>query len=174
MNNKLKTALIITSAILVIGLLAFFLTQNTFLSTSSMKTADGKSYWVITAVADSVGEKASFFKKLPSSGTQPDGTKIIPQDALEITFSKGNMQCEYLANRVQDTVKLRLLPDYDFIYYTLSSPERVIEFDISDDRGNSKTIDGTVQNTIVFKDKDGKGEAVVQSVGTLQVKQDCP
>lgn len=173
MANKILNISLIIILLISISTLFYFNTQQTFLSQSTFRTDGDKNYWVINAVADSIDEKTSFISELPSPEELSDGSTITPKSALTLTVSKADEKCEYLA--YQQTREIRGgFYTYDILYYTLSSPERVVNFIVSDDRGNTETFDGTIQQSKVFTDIDNDGEAIVQSVGILSTKTDCP
>lgn len=150
------------------------LVSQTFLSNSQFSNSDGKGYWLVNGVADSIGDKATFDTILPSKGILADGTTVTPTKPLVISISKGEKSCEYLLNKYTAKVWLGVFTSRTLTYYKLSSPERVIEAVFSDDRGNSFTIDGTTNQVQVFTDSDGKGQATVKTVGALSSKYDCP
>ncbi len=175
MKTSQKIGAVVLAMILVGGLgLLISTSDQTVLSVSQMKVDGDKNYWVVNAIADSLDERATFISRLPSQGKLADGTTITPKDALQITISEGDESCEYLANRQTRVIDGPLFNNPTVVFYTLSSPERVVNFKVSDDRGNSHIFDGTTQQTETFIDIDGKGEVVVQSVGTLSTKSDCP
>jgi hypothetical protein len=165
--------------LLGLGLVLIFASGvlQSFLGVSEFRADDGKGYWLISGVADSFGDKANFLTKSASqlgTGTLPDGTKVVPQKGLAISISKGTSQCEYAMVQRSKVIWTSIFNRETVRYYDVASPDRVINAVFSDDRGNSQTVDGTIDNFLTFTDSDGKGTAVIRTLKSTQGKQDCP
>jgi hypothetical protein len=172
--SKGKLSIILILLVISIMFIFYGSVVQSFLGVSEFRQDDGKGYWLISGVADNIGDSAQFLTKLPPTATLTDGTKITPQSAIKISISKGTAECEYGLIQKSASIYTGLFSKKTVTYYEVNSPERVINAVFSDDRGNSHNIDGTISQNIIFNDNDGKGQAVITTLKSTQGKQDCP
>lgn len=130
---------------------------------------DDKVHWIVTGTANNLDEGYKFIRYSPDDYEREDGTEVQPKDSLDLRVSKGDSYCDY---SFEENVVTKFY-FVDFSYYTLKSPERTANFIVEDENtGDSKTIDGTTEDSYTFN-KDG-GKAVVEPQGILSSKEDCP
>lgn len=135
---------------------------------------DGKVYWLVSSVGDSIDEGFSFNYRTGEEikdYAKEDGTVIQPKKSMTVYFTKKDSGCEYTL--IQETKRVLLI--FDVSYHILSNPDRIANIRITDSEGQSTIIDGTIGgDTRTITDKDGKGELVIKALGFIPAKQDCP
>lgn len=173
--TKPKLAILGIILVVAIGFVIFGNVQQSFLGVSEFKTDDGKGYWLISGVADSIGDSATFLQRLPLEGTLPNGTKVKPTQPLKLSISKGEQKCEYKLIKKTPKIYTGIFKKETITYYELESHQRVINVVFSDDRGNSQEVDGTTNQVLYFYDSDEDGGlATIKTVKSTQGKRDCP
>jgi len=178
--KKNKKILVIFGVILLFSIIfvlgGYFLINNlprqSILSVSNVNVdiENGKVFWVVQASSNKADEIFSFSYK-PNKYTMDNGTEVTPKQYLSLTFSPEENKCEYQVTKREEKYNLGLST---FTYYTLSNPERIMNIEIVDGNGISRTMDGTIIDSVQFSDSDGRGSVVVETQGALTGKYDCP
>lgn len=172
-NKKVKTSLFI--GLLAVGLLFVLMSGvlQSILSVSSVSVgADGKVYWVATGVADQLSDETFTFNYKPSNKTLNDGSIVSPK-AVDIYVQKQDSYCEYTLNK-KSIVKTVFFIPYTLTYYELSNPAKTVNIQVSDSKGDSVVMDGTLVSSKTMNDNDGKGSVTIQTNGLLSGKMNCP
>jgi hypothetical protein len=172
-KQKTKTTLFIL--LLAVGL--FFVMGSgilqSILSVSSVNVgADGKVYWVATGVADQLDAEKFTFNFKPTNYPKSDGSVVSPK-GVDIYINKRDSYCTYVLNK-KATIRTFLFIPYPITYYELLNPAKTVNIDVSDSKGGSVTMDGTIVSSQVLNDKDGSGKVTVQTNGLLSGKMSCP
>lgn len=171
-DRKFKgTRIGLFSLLLAGGLIMIFYlaVQQSVLSVSSVSVQDGKVYWVFQGAADNIGESAVTFSQKPSNYTLSNGDVVAPQTPISLTFSKGDAYCKYAVTKTSR----KYLIFFNYEYYILNNPDRVINVNVKDGNGKTITLDGTESSQGTFTNSNG-GSATIQTVGAFQGKNDCP
>lgn len=146
------------------------LISQSVLSISPVAVERGDNvYWVYTGSANNLNEKVTFIGRKPSNYETNDGTEIRPQKGLEVSISKKQNSCIYRVDK-QTITKFFF---FDWEYYILNNPEREALIDVTSEDNQKATIDGTVVDSVTFRDNDGRGEVTLETQGILAGKVDC-
>lgn len=173
LKQKTKTSLGI--GLIAIGFILIFSSGvlNSVLGVSSVNVgSDGKVYWVATGTADQLGEEIYTFNYKPSNYTLSSGQIVSPK-AVDIYIQKQDSYCSYTLNK-KSIVKTVFLIPYTLTYYELSNPAKTVNIKVSDSKGDSIMMDGTLVQSATMNDKDGKGSITIQTNGLLSGKMSCP
>lgn len=174
--------------ILAIILLAIFFSYGpnnlSILSQSTVNVnvdGTGKVYWVITGTAENLDSGYSF-NYLPPKYTKTDGTgtTVTPQSSLNIVIKTSEKSCTYqLQSKSKTIYSIPIIPlvwyyDWTYTYKVLANSEKTFLIDVTPNRGNKITLDGSLTNSETINDPDGKGSVTIQTQGALGTKYDCP
>jgi len=185
MKKKQKKQLQIVGVILAIVVLGLLMNGNlpfAILSSSSVQVGgedtSGGMYWVVTGTAENV-DSGYTFTMLPDEEVNDLGETITPKDSLTLKIQTEEKNCEYsLSPKTSNLITIKkfwiTLYTYNLKYYTLLDPERNFKVKIDPDKGETKYLDGSLQDSVDIEDPDGKGTLTVQTQGALVTKDDCP
>lgn len=169
--------------LIFLGIGVFFIIGSDFIQQSvlspptTVTLQDGKVFWIMSNVVDSMDEGYTLNYRVGSNVNDyklPNDNIVKPQQSMSLTFSKQDSYCYYTMQKNYYEYRTIFLVKKTFMYWTFNNPNRIVNVHVQSSDGQSVTWNGAQTTSKIIYDSDGKGSVVIKSLGLLSGVNPCP